>query len=385
MRRYLLWVLIIVLAAWNLARLFEVGSAIRIPQGDFIRYWAAGRVFVQGENPYGAREMLQTEKELGWQKTEPHMMWNPPWTLPFLLPFALMPFWVARAAWFLISVVILASYAGSLWRHYGGSTGRAWLAGLGTFVFVPTVSALIGGQISPLVLAGLGGFLWAIKREYFGLAGAFTVLITVKPHVLYLFWVFFLLWIFKQRLLRTLYGAAIAFLLSCALVIYVNPRVLFDYVEAIRSGSNLLDWQTPTWGVALHMISPWKPAWLRFVQSGMGIVVAVCLWRCWRRDFEWYRYLTPISFLSVVASSYTWTYDWIVLLPATIALLVWFDARPAFNWWIPVGLILLQAFIIIVQLSLIHPNDFQNVWFPPALWLLYYYGHRANRWSGNRG
>jgi hypothetical protein len=380
----LLWVLIIGLAAWNMTRFGQIADTISIPQGDFLRYWAAGRVLLQGGNPYGAQSMLQIEQGLGWQESEPRMMWNPPWTLPFLLPFALMPFWVSRAVWFLISVIILASYAGILWQRYGGSTNRTWIAGLGAFAFVPSVSALVGGQISPLVLAGLGGFLWAIEREHFLLAGVFTVLIAVKPHLLYLFWVFLLLWIFEQRRLRILYSAAITLLLSSALVLCVNPRILYTYFEAARTQSSLLDWQTPTWGVVLHMISPWQPSWLRFAQSGIGIVVAVYLWRCWRRDFSWYRHLTPISFLSVVTSSYTWTYDWIVLLPATIALLAWFEAGPALNWWVPVGLVLLQALIIMVQLWLTHPNDFYNVWFPPALWLLYYYGHRMNHWRGVR-
>jgi len=56
---------------------------------DFIEYWAAGRAILSGNNPYSADQLLSLQKSAGWTKADPLMMYNPPWTFFFTLPFCL--------------------------------------------------------------------------------------------------------------------------------------------------------------------------------------------------------------------------------------------------------------------------------------------------------
>src|SRR5262245_36102371 len=55
---------------------------------DFMAFWTAGKLHVEGHNPYdqAAVREIQTSEVAG--VGEAVMMWNPPWTLAVCTPFA---------------------------------------------------------------------------------------------------------------------------------------------------------------------------------------------------------------------------------------------------------------------------------------------------------
>src|SRR6516225_1756009 len=68
-----------------------------MPPDDFVEYWAAGRLNAHGQDPYDAANLLPLEKVAG-RTSFPEdstggdaaiMMWNPPWTLTFVMPLGL--------------------------------------------------------------------------------------------------------------------------------------------------------------------------------------------------------------------------------------------------------------------------------------------------------
>ncbi len=62
----------------------------RLQMYDFLEYWAAGRLLAFGDNPYDGDRMHALEHAAG--RTEDGiLMWNPPRTLPLVLPFGLLP------------------------------------------------------------------------------------------------------------------------------------------------------------------------------------------------------------------------------------------------------------------------------------------------------
>ena len=61
--RVFLWMLIAAAAAWHLMDLREAVQVGTIPLYDFIEYWAAGRVFARGGNPYSAPELLAVHRD----------------------------------------------------------------------------------------------------------------------------------------------------------------------------------------------------------------------------------------------------------------------------------------------------------------------------------
>jgi hypothetical protein len=350
----------------------EIWDEGKIPLNDFIEYWSASHAFIEGRNLYDPEVLLEIQRVAGWKDPYPLMMWNPPWTLPLLLPFSLLSYGTARGLWCLLSLMVVFTIADWFWRRCGGNGSHRWLSWLAVLLFIPVGTALFRGQISPLLLAGLWGFLWALEKKWLGTAGAFLLLIAVKPHVLYVFWIFLFLWILRERVWPVLWGGLAAFAFSSLFAVLFNPSIFGEFWRSIRSSSGPMIWQTPTWGIALRMLFPWLSKWVRFLPSFIGLGAAWYLWRVWRQNFDWKRHLPTIILLSITTNSFTWTFDWIVLLPIVIIILIWFEANPGRGWWLLAGLT--SIIIALIIQPFIVTNYFYNIWLPPALWLLYFAG-----------
>src|SRR5690349_4995580 len=102
-RRLAPWLVLLVVAGpvVVLVSRFTDPSVLRV--SHFIQYWAAARVHLAGGDPYSLEQVRALQVVAGWPADEPlhFFMWNPPWMLPLLLPFGLLPFAVGRAAWLL--------------------------------------------------------------------------------------------------------------------------------------------------------------------------------------------------------------------------------------------------------------------------------------------
>ena len=78
---------------------------------DYIEYWSAVKLALTGGNPYSMDEMLKIEESIGWPGNSglvglppnyAHMMFNPPWSIFFILPLGLMDYVTSRAIFFLL-------------------------------------------------------------------------------------------------------------------------------------------------------------------------------------------------------------------------------------------------------------------------------------------
>ena len=90
-----------------------------LPVLDFAEYWAAGRLFVAHGNPYSWDAMLELEKSLGMEpylsetgEEMPLMMFNPPWTLVLIMPFAQASFAISRLLWFVFGLGLTGIWLG---------------------------------------------------------------------------------------------------------------------------------------------------------------------------------------------------------------------------------------------------------------------------------
>src|SRR2546430_16338135 len=69
------------------------------PPDDFIEYWAAARLTLDGQNPYDPAQLLPLQRANGRQTDDAVMMWNPPWALAVVLPLGLFPAREAQLLW----------------------------------------------------------------------------------------------------------------------------------------------------------------------------------------------------------------------------------------------------------------------------------------------
>lgn len=170
---------------WQLRR-FDARATVVV--GDFVEYWAAGRLCWQGENPYALELLAPLQQSAGSSKPRPLLMHNPPWALTLVLPFALLDYGPAQLAWTLLLLAILLLSTDLLWRVYAGPLKQRWLAWVLGLFFAPSLFALNIGQLSPLLLLGLAGSLWFARREQWFWAGVAATLLIIKPQLFYLFW-----------------------------------------------------------------------------------------------------------------------------------------------------------------------------------------------------
>src|SRR5439155_10909568 len=127
-----------------------------LPPVDFAMYWAAGRLTASGDNPYDPQGALAVAREARSDLSDEGVfMFSPPWTLPLITPFALLPSRVGQLLWLLCHFIVVLLCADWVWRFYGGPVRYRWVAWILTACFLPTLLLLRMGQIGSLVLLGI--------------------------------------------------------------------------------------------------------------------------------------------------------------------------------------------------------------------------------------
>jgi len=284
------------------------------PVVDLVEYWSAAHLLVCGENPYSPTEMLAMEKSAGWTQSDPLLMWNPPWALPFVVPLGWLSYRTTYLLWLALNLAVVVGCANMFWSYYGGASRKRYLAWILGLTFVPTLTVLGLGQIGPLILAGITMFLlWHERRLWF--AGAATVLVGLKPQLLYLFWIAFLYWVVRERRWRVLGGAGAAFVLATMVAMLIRHSVLADYLAQFHA-ARMLNNPSPNLGTLLRAwISP-DSGWLQFVPTALG--VAWFAWHLRRGRWEWFGGMPLLLVVSVATTSYGWVFDHVTLLPAVL-------------------------------------------------------------------
>ena len=148
----------------------HVASSTGVPT-DFVDFWAASRLLVNGGNPFSPAEVLQLQQSVGYREPKPLLMWNPPWTLSFVLPIGFLDYGLGQFVWLLLQVFFLLLSAQRLWAIYSPTARQPYLPWIAAFTFVPTLMVLIIGQITPLVLLGVVGFLYFERKDQSSLGG----------------------------------------------------------------------------------------------------------------------------------------------------------------------------------------------------------------------
>ena len=339
---------------------------------DFLLYWASGRLFMQGQNPYDPEALLSLINRIEILQY-PFVNWLPPWAIAFVVPFSLLPHGVSGALWFTIQVLLIFWLADWFWRFSGGARSRRGIAWLAVVLFMPLLHAFSFGQLNLFVLAGILLFIRTSQANQYALAGASLFLVALKPHLVYLFLFLVVLWSVRKRLWILPAVALGSLVATLAAASFLWSSALSDYAAAIGTRHGPFIWMTPTVGTALWRAFDSSSLVLRFAPSIAGFLFGLILWgKRLKRGFSWEDCFVPVLLLSVCTSAYAWAYDAALLLPAVLVMLVWFAQDMRRLWWIPVSLFVLELgsyFLMAYQ-----GNQFYAFWFPWTLMLLYYIG-----------
>ena len=340
------------------------------PPDDFVEYWVAARLTLDGRNPYDPAQLLPLQRAAGRDTDEAIMMWNPPWSLAVVLPLGLIPAREAQLLWLVVNLAAVGYCGDRLWLLSGGSRDRRWVGWAVALAFLPTLFALQSGQISPLLLLGAVLFLECRRRGWPVLAGAATVLLAAKPHLAYLIWAAIACEAVVQRRAGVIAGGVLAGVLATLAPLAFNPHVLHQYADAMANRPPA-QWVSPTLGTLLRMAFGETRFGLQFVPVVIGVGWFGWHWRKHVRDWNWAEQLPVLILVSFVTSPYgAWPFDMVLLLPAVIYMFV-----------VSRSTVILAALVVInlgcLVMNLAHLVSFWFIWVPPAVLAVYAVGTRS--------
>lgn len=294
---------------------------------DFIEYWSAGQLLRRGQNPYNFEALYAVEKKAGWVEERPLVMWNPPWLLVLLYPLLMPPFGVAATMWFGLSLGILLGCTVLTWCLFVPLTSpaRLLLPLLATVIFAPALLTLRMGQVSVLLLLGIAGFLHLERRGRDLWAGAFLVLLTLKPHVTYLLWVAIIWWVITTKRWKVLRGLGGALGVLWAFLTSLRPGWVLDYLIALRHPP--LYWRVPVLGCVLRILGGWDRTWLQYLPPLILCSLLLVLLHRRGTAFAWEDVASPLLLLSVPTAAYGWSFDQLVLLVPYLQMVAWLSKR----------------------------------------------------------
>lgn len=284
---------------------------------DFVEYWAAARLLWHGENPYDLARVGELERQAG-RTEEPLPMLNPPFVIPLFLPYGLPPPRIAHILWLLTHLAVLLFVADALYGHYGGPAEYRLVAIGAGLLFGPSISSLLIGQISPWLLLGAWAFLALIRQRRDLLAGMVTILLAIKPHLCYLFWIAVLLWTVRTGRWRVIAGGILAGLLLTGVALLFNPNVITHYLESLKTppqqyespvlGTLLRQWQGGAKGI---LAAPF--AW-QYVPMLFGLGWLAGAWPRLQSQ-SWDDTLPQLLLMSLVTAPYgAWLFDLVLLV-----------------------------------------------------------------------
>jgi Glycosyltransferase family 87 len=358
---------------WKGSQLFTDPTVL--PPDDFVEYWAAGRLNAQGQNPYEGALLLPLEREAGRDTDEAVMMWNPPWTLSLAMPVGLLPARIAQLLWLAVSLGLVLACSDRLWLVYGGQVSRRWVAWLLALTFVPTLFVLQAGQIGPFILLGIAAFLIAERVGLPWLAGACGVLMAIKPHLVYLFWIALAGWSLSRPMpsrWKLIAGGLIVGLIATGFPLIANSQVLGQYWEAMTHRTPE-QWKSPTIGSYLREALGETQFGLQFAPTLLGLAwLAADSWRSRKRKWDWTERMPLLLLVSFVTASYgAWPFDLVILLPAVIhvgaGLASTRDSRKSILAFAVYAAVNLAALIS----NLMHLKSDTFVWMAPCLLAAY--------------
>jgi len=288
-------------------------------RGDYTAYWMAARLLLTGGNPYDLRQVAALQGVPAAPGGTVLIAWNPPWVLALFLPFAFRDYSLSRTLWLLANGTALLAGIGMLWRRYGDTPERRWVAVALGVLFPPTLLAIWMGQITPLVFAGVAGFLHLGARGRWGWAGACLGLAAAKPHLLGPLWVVLGLWVWRERRWPLVAGAALAVAAATLIAVCLDPLVVGRYREMMASGPAMPDLlMTATTGALLRVFLGKERLWLQYAPAVVAACWAGAYYLRHRTAWNWTEHTPVLLIASVVGAPYAWPPDYVLLVPAIL-------------------------------------------------------------------
>lgn len=235
----------------------------------------------------------------------------PLWTAVALLPLGALPIELASSLWMALSIGAAIFGIVAAWTAFGGTPRYAGVFGVSVVMSQPFWILLISGQISGITLGLAGLVAWAIARGRERTGGIALALLALKPQTS----VVAIPVAFVQALAGERRRFAMAALVTGALMLLVPllfiPTWPLEWLGEVSGRRLRVISQLPTaWGFAAQTVgdAAWGGAFIAIV-----VIVTALIAR--GRAVPLVVFVLSLP-LSLFATPYAWTYDYLVLAVA---------------------------------------------------------------------
>jgi hypothetical protein len=292
-----------------------------------------------------------------------------------LLPVSLLPFGLAQMAWLWLTIVMLGLSV-SLCLQLAGERGDGrlflWTLIAGLF-FGPVLSLLKIGQVSGLLLLPLIASIYLLEHKHDFWAGALLLLSASKPHITFLALALLGWWALSRQRWKFFLGQATALAFTLVVFAWLLPTWPAAY-RSLLTQMQASDWLSSTWWSLLETLTGGPVfRWAAFALTPLVFWLANRVARLgWLTAINW----ALLPWLAL--APYGFTFDFILLLPALIQLVVWLAHRQVTGptaWGVAVGL-LASNLIVLAFLSRDTLPYYWTAWLPAAFLLIYGMAYR---------
>ena len=178
---------------------------------NFTFFWLAGRMVMEGENPYDETQYLAGHETYGI-KWQPNKIF--PYPLPlaiFCVPLGLLSLPTAYIVWQIITLVIVAVTIFILLNHWKEAAPRRLFVPIfaAMFFFGPVYLTLHAGSIGAFALLAMLGTILLLEKDKSLLAGMVLSLTILKPPQGVTILLLAGIWFLARRDWKAIFGVAI--------------------------------------------------------------------------------------------------------------------------------------------------------------------------------
>ena len=331
--------------------MYNVGSK------DVLQYRSAAQLFLRGLNPYD-KTLLADLQQKTWNGEPIHIpiiFYTPPMLLSLVFPMGLLSFKLTVYLWLSIMFALSLESCVLCYNLFESirKESRTVKFGLAFFflTFFPFYTSFYFGQLSPLLLFGLVLSLVCFDRGNRGVAnnflGGICLSVTfLKPHLLYLFYIYIFIISIREKEWKTLLGMISGIALLLVFPVLYNPKILTYFFHSTTSPP--VYWKSPTLGSFFQGLFQKHSVILRFIPTiiaGSLMTLFIFLSKRNLSKTTAIYYLLP---LSLVTTPYCWVYDQMLIAPAIFFIFSRFQ-KTIYKWnsrQLLVGFLLILANII---------------------------------------
>lgn len=288
-------------------------------QGDFFGFWAASRAVVEGASPYDPVWFADLARRTGAILSFGQSVY-PPWTAILLVPFALLPFPAAAAAWLGIQLGALAVVVFLLARPISRPVRPVFVASVASSQPLWLLAA--GGNIAGLMAAVIAGSVLAAEAGRPFLAGALFGLLALKPHPFLLIAVVVLAAADPRERRRFIAGAAASGGLLIGATLALHPAWIADWLASAAALQGTQGSDATLWAVGRIAGGP--------TAAAAAVLCALAAFGlCYRaaRPALWLAMAVAVP-ISLAVAPHGWSYDQLVLIVPLAVIFRTLGSRP---------------------------------------------------------